>query len=77
MGMVTTPSHFYEFERQVDLCRFEFLKIKPEQMLVAHDELDFPPGAVRLKFDGGHGGQNGLRDITKLSLVTDVFIVCV
>ncbi|HEX5123217.1 MAG TPA: aminoacyl-tRNA hydrolase, partial [Rhodanobacteraceae bacterium] len=32
-------------------------------MLVVHDDLDLPPGAARLKFDGGHGGQNGLRDI--------------
>ena len=32
-------------------------------MLVAHDELDLAPGTARLKFDGGHGGQNGLRDI--------------
>jgi PTH1 family peptidyl-tRNA hydrolase len=30
--------------------------------LLAHDELDLAPGAARLKFDGGHGGQNGLRD---------------
>lgn len=40
-----------------------YYKIEPEQMLVAHDDLDLPAGAVRLKFDGGHGGQNGLRDI--------------
>ncbi|MBB5209096.1 aminoacyl-tRNA hydrolase [Chiayiivirga flava] len=39
-----------------------YWKIEPEQMLVAHDELDLPPGVARLKFDGGHGGQNGLRD---------------
>lgn len=40
-----------------------YYKIEPDQMLVAHDELDLPPGTARLKFDGGHGGQNGLRDI--------------
>jgi len=40
-----------------------YWKIEPEEMLVVHDDLDLPPGAVRLKFDGGHGGQNGLRDI--------------
>jgi PTH1 family peptidyl-tRNA hydrolase len=40
-----------------------YWKIDAEQMLVVHDELDLPPGAARLKFDGGHGGQNGLRDI--------------
>ena len=40
-----------------------YWKIEPEQMLVVHDDLDLPPGAARLKFDGGHGGQNGLRDL--------------
>lgn len=39
-----------------------YWKIEPEEMLVAHDDLDLPAGAARLKFDGGHGGQNGLRD---------------
>jgi PTH1 family peptidyl-tRNA hydrolase len=32
-------------------------------MLIVHDELDLPPGTVRLKQGGGHGGHNGLRDI--------------
>ncbi len=40
-----------------------YWKIEPEDMLVAHDDLDLPAGTARLKFDGGHGGQNGLRDV--------------
>ncbi|MCK9539371.1 aminoacyl-tRNA hydrolase [Dokdonella sp.] len=40
-----------------------YWKIEPEQVLVVHDDLDLPPGTARLKFDGGHGGQNGLRDL--------------
>jgi PTH1 family peptidyl-tRNA hydrolase len=40
-----------------------FHKLTPHQVLVAHDELDLPPGAVRLKVGGGHGGHNGLRDL--------------
>jgi PTH1 family peptidyl-tRNA hydrolase len=40
----------------------EFFKIPPEEILVAHDELDLPVGSVRLKQGGGHGGHNGLRD---------------
>ena len=40
-----------------------YWKIEPEEMLVAHDDLDLPAGTARLKFDGGHGGQNGLRDV--------------
>jgi PTH1 family peptidyl-tRNA hydrolase len=39
-----------------------FYRLSPEQLLVAHDELDLPPGSVRLKQGGGHGGHNGLRD---------------
>ncbi len=40
-----------------------FYKIPAEQILVAHDELDLPPGTARFKQGGGHGGHNGLRDI--------------
>jgi len=41
----------------------KFYKIPASSILVAHDELDFPPGKVCLKFSGGHGGHNGLRNI--------------
>lgn len=41
----------------------QFFKIAPEEILVAHDELDIPPGTARFKQGGGHGGHNGLRDI--------------
>jgi len=41
-----------------------FYKIPLEEILVAHDELDLDPGVVRLKRGGGHGGHNGLRDIS-------------
>ncbi|MCK7552326.1 MULTISPECIES: aminoacyl-tRNA hydrolase [Marinobacter] len=40
----------------------DFFKIQPEQILIAHDELDIPPGTAKLKKGGGHGGHNGLRD---------------
>jgi len=40
----------------------DFFKIAPDDILVAHDELDLPVGSVRLKHGGGHGGHNGLRD---------------
>jgi PTH1 family peptidyl-tRNA hydrolase len=39
-----------------------FYRIPPAQVLVVHDDLDLPPGTVRLKRGGGHGGHNGLRD---------------
>ena len=40
-----------------------FYKIEPENILVAYDEIDFDVGVTRLKYDGGHGGHNGMRDI--------------
>ncbi len=40
-----------------------FYRYAPAEILVAHDEIDLPPGAIRFKFAGGHGGHNGLRDI--------------
>ena len=44
-----------------------FFKIEARQVLIAHDELDIPPGHIRLKNGGGHGGHNGLRDsVSKL-----------
>ncbi|MAT52683.1 MAG: aminoacyl-tRNA hydrolase [Porticoccaceae bacterium] len=39
-----------------------FYSLAPAEILVAHDELDLPPGVARLKIGGGHGGHNGLRD---------------
>ncbi|HHJ34477.1 MAG TPA: aminoacyl-tRNA hydrolase [Gammaproteobacteria bacterium] len=40
-----------------------FYRIAADQCLVAHDEIDLPPGTAKLKSGGGHGGHNGLRDI--------------
>ncbi|MCX7557286.1 aminoacyl-tRNA hydrolase [Xanthomonadaceae bacterium JHOS43] len=57
------PSTFMNRSGQSVVAALRYFKIEPEQMLVAHDELDLPAGTARLKFDGGHGGQNGLRDI--------------
>jgi PTH1 family peptidyl-tRNA hydrolase len=41
-----------------------FFKIAPDEILVAHDELDLPPGTAKLKKGGSSGGHNGLKDIT-------------
>ena len=43
-----------------------FYKIPQHAILIAHDELDLPPGTVRLKRGGGHGGHNGLRDVVQM-----------
>lgn len=60
------PATFMNLSGKSIVAALRFWKIEPEQMLVAHDELDLPPGSARLKFDGGHGGQNGLRDTIRL-----------
>ena len=41
----------------------KYYKINPDSMLVMHDDIDLNVGEVKLKFGGGHGGHNGLRDI--------------
>ncbi len=42
----------------------KYFKIKLEHIIVVHDELDLPPGVIRIKQAGGHGGHNGLRDVS-------------
>jgi peptidyl-tRNA hydrolase, PTH1 family len=41
----------------------QYYSITPAAILIVHDEIDLPPGQAKLKFGGGHGGHNGLRDI--------------
>lgn len=43
-----------------------FHKYAPADLLIAHDDMDLPPGTIRLKQGGGHGGHNGLRDIHRV-----------
>tara|TARA_B100001996_G_scaffold354747_1_gene316892 strand:- start:3 stop:575 length:573 start_codon:yes stop_codon:yes gene_type:complete len=43
-----------------------FYKIKPEEILIIHDELDLPTGNIKLKLGGGHGGHNGIKSISNL-----------
>ncbi len=42
-----------------------YYNIPASQIIVVYDEIDLPPGTVRLKFSGGHGGHNGMRDIVQ------------
>lgn len=58
------PGTFMNRSGQSVLALAHFYRILPNEMLVVHDELDLPPGQMRLKFGGGLGGHNGLKDIT-------------
>lgn len=61
--LVFPTTYMNESGRSVGaLCNF--YKIKPEEILVCHDDLDLPAGHVKFKFGGGLAGHNGLRSIT-------------
>ena len=57
------PQTFMNLSGKSVAALARFFKIQPDEILVAHDELDFEPGVVKLKRGGSHGGHNGLRDI--------------
>lgn len=57
------PSTYMNESGKAVLAVLGFYKITPSHVLIVHDDIDLPVGTVRLKQDGGHGGNNGLRDI--------------
>lgn len=57
------PTTFMNRSGQAVNALCQFYKIHPDEVLIAHDELDIPCGTMKLKKGGGHGGNNGLRDI--------------
>ncbi|MEX2524992.1 MAG: aminoacyl-tRNA hydrolase [Gammaproteobacteria bacterium] len=57
------PDTFMNHSGRAVSAFLDYYSITPEQVLVAHDEIDLEPGIARLKRGGGHGGHNGLRDI--------------
>jgi PTH1 family peptidyl-tRNA hydrolase len=59
--LLLKPATFMNRSGQAIQALASFYKFKPEEILVAHDELDLPAGTARLKRGGGHGGHNGLR----------------
>lgn len=59
------PTTFMNRSGQAVRACMNYLKIAPESILIAHDEIDLPVGTIKLKFDGGDGGHNGLKDIIR------------
>ena len=60
---VLVPTTFMNLSGKAVLAMANFYRIQPDEILVAHDELDLPPGVVKMKLGGGNGGHNGLTDI--------------
>lgn len=56
------PTTFMNASGKSIVALANYYKILPAEILVIHDELDLPAGTVKLKFGGGHGGHNGLKD---------------
>ena len=63
--LLLKPSTYMNESGRSVSALMRFFKIEPESLLVVHDELDLPPGTVRLKRGGGTGGHNGLTDIAE------------
>lgn len=57
------PLTFMNHSGQAASATARYYGVPFDKIMIVHDELDLPAGRVRMKFDGGHGGHNGLRDI--------------
>lgn len=63
--VVLKPQTYMNRSGQSVVPAAQFLRVPPAQLLVVHDEIDFPLGRLAVKKGGGHGGHNGLRDIVQ------------
>lgn len=59
------PTTYMNLSGQAVRACAAYLKIDPRAILIAHDDIDLEAGVIKLKFDGGDGGHNGLKDIIK------------
>ncbi|MCK5819478.1 MAG: aminoacyl-tRNA hydrolase [Psychromonas sp.] len=57
------PTTFMNLSGKAVVAISHFYRIDPDEILVAHDDLDLPPGTAKFKLGGGHAGHNGLKDI--------------
>lgn len=59
------PATFMNLSGQAVRVCMSYHKIPADAILIAHDDMDLPVGTIKLKFDGGDGGHNGLKDIIR------------
>ena len=61
--ILAKPNSFMNLSGGPVAALLRFYNLEPSRLIVVHDELDIPFDRIKLKFGGGHGGHNGLRDI--------------
>jgi len=61
--ILATPNSYMNLSGKATAALLKFFSLDPDRLIVLHDELDIDFDDVRVKFGGGHGGHNGLRDI--------------
>jgi PTH1 family peptidyl-tRNA hydrolase len=61
--ILVKPTTFMNLSGQAVRAVMDYYQVLPQNLLVAYDELDLAAGTARLKFGGGHGGHNGMRDV--------------
>lgn len=71
--LAAMPETFMNLSGQCVQPLLAWHKVPPAQLIVAHDELDIPPGDLRFKFGGGNAGHNGLKSITQLLGTPDFY----
>lgn len=59
------PSTYMNLSGQAVGAAMRYYKLAPDAILIVHDDIDLPVGTIKLKYDGGDGGHNGLKDIIK------------
>ena len=64
--IILKPETFMNLSGKAVQSAASFFKIRPENILLIHDELDLKFGDIRQKLGGGHAGHNGLRDTSRL-----------
>ena len=67
------PTTFMNLSGKAVAAMASFFRINPDEILVAHDELDIPAGELRFKRGGGNAGHNGLKSITELLGTPDFY----
>jgi len=61
--ILAKPTVFMNHSGQAVRALVDYYNVPVQNLLIAYDDLDLPPGTIRLKKGGGHGGHNGMRDI--------------